>query len=136
VFLLLFYAFLWAYPECAYFIKENACNDRPSSRTLVLPCFSLARIYLACHFSTLGIGYRIRACYTQGFGLQLSVGTFSLIGLALAIFLGSRNSSSYERYWEARKLWGALLISARSLQTQAMSMTSLPADHPELHEFS
>ncbi len=34
---------------------------------------------------------------------------FSLIGLALAIFLGFRNGVAYERYWEARKLWGELL---------------------------
>ncbi len=74
--------------------------------------------------------------FTQGFGLQLSVGAFSLIGLALAIFLGFRNSSSYERYWEARKLWGSLLINARSLQRQAMSMTTLPADHHQLYVFS
>ncbi|SER04021.1 putative membrane protein [Faunimonas pinastri] len=40
---------------------------------------------------------------------------FSLIGLALAIFLGFRNSASYDRWWEGRKLWGALLIQARVL---------------------
>lgn len=40
---------------------------------------------------------------------------FSLIGLALAIFLGFRNSASYDRWWEARKLWGDLVIRTRSL---------------------
>jgi ion channel-forming bestrophin family protein len=40
---------------------------------------------------------------------------FSLIGLALAIFLGFRNTASYERWWEGRKLWGELVIRARSL---------------------
>lgn len=40
---------------------------------------------------------------------------FSLIGLALAIFLGFRNSASYDRFWEGRKLWGELVIETRSL---------------------
>ncbi|WP_158045315.1 bestrophin family protein [Skermanella pratensis] len=39
---------------------------------------------------------------------------FSLIGLALAIFLGFRNTATYDRWWEGRKLWGELLIGARS----------------------
>lgn len=40
---------------------------------------------------------------------------FTLIGLALAIFLGFRNSATYDRWWEGRKQWGELVIRARSL---------------------
>lgn len=39
---------------------------------------------------------------------------FSLIGLTLAIFLGFRNGTSYGRWWEARTLWGTLLIECRA----------------------
>jgi putative membrane protein len=46
---------------------------------------------------------------------------FTLIGLALAIFLGFRNSTSYDRYWEGRKLWGQLLTDIRSLSRQMMT---------------
>lgn len=53
---------------------------------------------------------------------------FSLIGLALAIFLGFRNSAAYERYWEARKLWGELLYRSRSLARQLLTLTRLPED--------
>ena len=45
---------------------------------------------------------------TRGFLFQwkitLTPVPFSLIGLALAIFLGFRNSAAYERYWEAPNL--------------------------------
>jgi putative membrane protein len=51
---------------------------------------------------------------------------FSLIGLALAIFLGFRNSASYDRFWEGRKLWGELVIDARSLARQMICY--LPMD--------
>lgn len=43
---------------------------------------------------------------------------FSLMGLALAIFLGFRNSASYDRFWEGRKLWGALANGCRNLARQ------------------
>lgn len=54
----------------------------------------------------------------------LSIPPFTLMGVALAIFLGFRNSVSYDRFWEARKQWGALLVVARSLVRQVAS--SLP----------
>ncbi|MBO9644443.1 MAG: hypothetical protein J7603_15115 [Pseudacidovorax sp.] len=47
---------------------------------------------------------------------------FSLIGLTLAIFLGFRNSTSYGRWWEARVLWGALLIDCRAAVRQALTL--------------
>ena len=53
--------------------------------------------------------------------VPLNLVPFSLIGLALAIFLGFRNSVSYERFWEARKQWGALLIATRSLVREVVS---------------
>jgi putative membrane protein len=46
---------------------------------------------------------------------------FSLIGLALSIFLGFRNSAAYDRYWEGRKLWGELVIVGRALARQILS---------------
>lgn len=51
---------------------------------------------------------------------------FSLIGLALAIFLGFRNSAAYDRYWEARRLWGDLLHRSRSLARQLQSLVDGP----------
>jgi putative membrane protein len=50
------------------------------------------------------------------------------MGVALAIFLGFRNSVSYDRYWEARKQWGALLIGARSLTREIASFAVADLD--------
>ena len=54
----------------------------------------------------------------------LTVPTFSLMGIALAIFLGFRNSVSYDRFWEARKQWGALLIVCRALTREVVSFAA------------
>jgi len=55
---------------------------------------------------------------------------FSLIGLTLAIFLGFRNNTSYARYWEARILWGTLLIESRVLARQALTLVDDPQQAP------
>lgn len=60
----------------------------------------------------------------------LSIPPFTLMGVALAIFLGFRNSVSYDRFWEARKQWGALLVVARSLVRQVASSLPGPANAP------
>jgi ion channel-forming bestrophin family protein len=61
----------------------------------------------------------------------LSIPPFTLMGVALAIFLGFRNQVSYERFWEARKQWGGLLVVSRSLVRQVL--TGLPgAEHEAL----
>ncbi|SNS91110.1 putative membrane protein [Noviherbaspirillum humi] len=53
---------------------------------------------------------------------------FTLIGLALAIFLGFRNNVSYDRYWEGRKLWGTLVYSCRNLARECLSLID-PTGH-------
>jgi ion channel-forming bestrophin family protein len=40
---------------------------------------------------------------------------FTIFGIALSLFLGFRNNAAYDRWWEARKLWGGLLADVRSL---------------------
>jgi putative membrane protein len=50
-----------------------------------------------------------------GMFAQISAVPFALIGISLSIFMSFRNSVCYERWWEARKLWGSLIIATRSL---------------------
>jgi len=54
--------------------------------------------------------------------VTLTVTPFSLIGLAISIFLGFRNNASYDRYWEARKLWGRMVNISRSWARQVMTL--------------
>jgi putative membrane protein len=53
--------------------------------------------------------------------VTLTSGPFSLMGVALAIFLGFRINASYDRYWEARKHWGAVLVEVRNLARKSIS---------------
>ncbi|MCO4770629.1 MAG: hypothetical protein KDA24_11415 [Deltaproteobacteria bacterium] len=53
---------------------------------------------------------------------SLTTTPFSLIGVALSIFLGFRNNASYDRYWEARKLWGRVVNASRSWARQVVTL--------------
>jgi ion channel-forming bestrophin family protein len=53
---------------------------------------------------------------------SLSVIPFTLISFALGVFLGFRNNTSYDRYWEGRKLWGRLVNDARSFARLALNL--------------
>lgn len=38
-----------------------------------------------------------------------------VFGTAIAIFLGFRTNSAYERWWEARKIWGVIVSDSRNM---------------------
>ena len=54
--------------------------------------------------------------------LQMDATIFSLLGVILSIFLGFRTSTAYDRWWEARKQWGALVNNSRNLAIYVDSM--------------
>ena len=47
---------------------------------------------------------------------------FALLGVALSIYLGFRNNAAYDRWWEARKLWGQLVFEIRNFSRAATAM--------------
>ncbi len=51
--------------------------------------------------------------------LHLPWQPISLIGIAVAFYLGFKNNSSYDRLWEARKIWGGIVNASRSFTVMA-----------------
>lgn len=52
----------------------------------------------------------------------------SLIGTAVAFYVGFKNNQSYDRVWEARKIWGAIVNNSRKLGAMVRNYRSLDAD--------
>ena len=48
----------------------------------------------------------------------------AFIGTAISILVSFKLSQSYDRWWEARKIWGAIVNDSRSLVIQLQSLTS------------
>ncbi|MEM6732925.1 MAG: bestrophin family ion channel, partial [Myxococcota bacterium] len=65
----------------------------------------------------------VTAVYDFG-GLHISIPVLplTLVGTAVAFSLGFKNSSSYDRLWEARKIWGAIVNASRSWAYGARDM--------------
>jgi len=63
-----------------------------------------------------------------GYFNELSPVPFSLIGVALAIFVAFRNNVCYARFWEARKMWGTMKNTTRDLARFVLTAPQLPKD--------
>lgn len=52
--------------------------------------------------------------------LAIPIAIPSIIGTAIALFLGFRTNSAYQRWWEARKVWGEIINNSRTLARQIL----------------
>ena len=54
--------------------------------------------------------------------LSLPIMPLTLLGSALIVLISFRNSSAYNRWWEARTLWGLLVNASRSYARQVLTL--------------
>ncbi len=45
----------------------------------------------------------------------------TVIGIAVAFYVGFKNSQSYDRFWEGRKIWGGIVNYSRTFTIQLLS---------------
>lgn len=55
---------------------------------------------------------------------EMPVIPVSILGGALAIFLAFRNNHAYDRWWEARKIWGGIVNTSRTFGMMLLSFAS------------
>lgn len=68
--------------------------------------------------------------------IPLAPPPLTIFGIALALFLGFRNTVSYDRFWEGRKLWGAALNETRSLARKVCSLAPNKISKEFANEFT
>jgi putative membrane protein len=100
-------------------------RDRPHGARLFFVMSGSVLPHIAGELATVTV-LALLVTFTHGFvyhwKVTLTPVPFTLIGLALAIFLGFRNSTAYDRYWEARKLWAEVTHRSRSLARQLQTL--------------
>lgn len=91
--------------------------------------FALPHIWMRT-LTVTAISFFVTVLYEKVPQLHYSLTTapFTIVGLPLGIFLGFRNNTAYDRFWEGRKLWGALVNTARSLTRQILTLIDAPPD--------
>jgi ion channel-forming bestrophin family protein len=60
-------------------------------------------------------------CATSGPDLAIPVGPHEVAGAVLGLLLVLRTNAGYDRWWEARRLWGGIVNQTRNLALQALS---------------
>jgi len=77
-------------------------------------------------------GYLVCVVYSYGFFEHMTFPDteISVFGIAVAILLGFRNNEAYNRFWEARIVWGDLTNNARNFASQVINYVQ----HPEKQE--
>ncbi|MEP2023281.1 MAG: bestrophin family ion channel [Reichenbachiella sp.] len=64
--------------------------------------------------------------YLLGLTVYIPWQPISIIGIAVAFYLGFKNNSSYDRTWEARKIYGGIVNSSRSFGAAIVAFVSGP----------
>jgi ion channel-forming bestrophin family protein len=66
-----------------------------------------------------GIAWSIE--HTYGVRLSLAAAPYEIAGAVLGLLLVLRTNAGYDRWWEARKLWGGIVNQSRNLAISAMA---------------
>lgn len=107
------------YEPNKHFLKD--IGHLAKSWTMVKIFRSVLIIGTYCLLVSLGLTY----LYVGEFA-GLSSSMFSFLGVVLSILLVFRTNSAYDRWWEGRKQWGALVNHCRNLAVVAH--TTLPPE--------
>lgn len=63
--------------------------------------------------------------------ISVPVGVTAVLGTAVALLLAFRTNQSYERWWEVRIIWGAVVNDSRTLVRQCVSFFERSNEHYE-----
>jgi putative membrane protein len=60
--------------------------------------------------------------------LKHLIAVYSLLGFVISLLLVFRTNTAYDRWWEGRKLWGAIVNDSRNLALKIHSITAIKSD--------
>ncbi|WP_443939788.1 bestrophin family protein [Pedobacter sp. MW01-1-1] len=67
--------------------------------------------------------------------ISIPVAVPALLGTVISLLLAFRSNQAYDRWWEARTLWGAIVNDSRSLSRQILSFIDNPYGSEEIDTF-
>ncbi|MFP5425021.1 MAG: bestrophin family protein [Gammaproteobacteria bacterium] len=80
------------------------------------------------------VAVTLDAMLVTGFGIELPLMPLTLLCSALVVLISFRNTSAYNRWWEARTLWGSMVNSSRSLGRQLRTLIDDDASGTNPHK--
>ncbi|UKT64558.1 bestrophin family protein [Pedobacter mucosus] len=67
--------------------------------------------------------------------ISIPVAVPALLGTIISLLLAFRSNQAYDRWWEARILWGSIVNDSRTLSRQILSFVENPYDSDEVSTF-
>lgn len=74
----------------------------------------------------IGLTTNIITLFANRYLPEMPLAIPALLGTAISILLSFKMNQSYDRWWEARKVWGAIVNDSRSLVIQLQTFVDLP----------
>ncbi|OQP61620.1 bestrophin family protein [Niastella populi] len=57
----------------------------------------------------------------------------AVLGTVISLLLGFRSNQAYDRWWEARQVWGAIVNDSRTLARQVLNFTGSQYEEDDVH---
>ena len=118
------------YEPNKHFLKD--IGHLAKSWTMVKIFRSVLAIGVYCLVVSFALKFALDYGYIDEFR-GLSSNIFSFLGIVLSILLVFRTNSAYDRWWEGRKQWGALVNHCRNLAV--VSHATFPPDDRKSREY-
>lgn len=67
--------------------------------------------------------------------ISIPIAVPTIIGTVLSLLLAFRSNQAYDRWWEARTLWGAIVNDSRTLARQVLTFVDNPYQTSEIDYF-
>ncbi|MBN8666155.1 MAG: hypothetical protein J0M30_01545 [Chitinophagales bacterium] len=67
--------------------------------------------------------------------ISIPISVPTILGTVISLLLGFRSNQAYDRWWEARHIWGAIVNDSRTLARQVMSFTPMESENEGLENF-
>ena len=67
--------------------------------------------------------------------ISIPISVPTILGTVISLLLGFRSNQAYDRWWEARHIWGAIVNDSRTLARQITSFTPSGYEQDSVHQF-
>ncbi len=85
--------------------------------------FAWAKLIFFTFWSILAV-FIFHEAEHAGMNFSIPFLPLSTIGIAVAFYVGFKNNASYDRFWEARKIWGGIVNSSRTWGNQVLNFVT------------
>ncbi len=81
------------------------------------------------------VAFEITHHYQNGFNIDIPIAIPTIIGTIISLLLAFKSNQAYDRWWEARIVWGAIVNDSRTLVRQMIAFYEDPDFSVKASEF-